>query len=70
MPESRDEVLDAALKLSQADRLVIVSRLMDTLDDDLPGPGVDDPGLLEELERRTVDPSPTIPASELWQDDR
>jgi hypothetical protein len=66
MHASRDEVLDAALKLSESDRLLIATRLMDTLSDDLPGLSVDDPGFIDELERRAADAGPMIYASELW----
>ncbi|MEX2119898.1 MAG: hypothetical protein WD847_09920 [Pirellulales bacterium] len=67
MPASRDEILDAALKLPEADRLVIVRRLLDTLPDDIAGLSDDDPGFLEELERRAGDTEATIPVSELWK---
>ncbi|MEX0711296.1 MAG: hypothetical protein WD278_03035 [Pirellulales bacterium] len=67
MPASRDEILDAALKLPEADRLVIVRRLLDTLPDDIPGLSDDDPGFLRELERRASDTEATIPISELWE---
>jgi hypothetical protein len=66
MSVSRDEILDAALKLTEADRLLLVSQLMDTLPDDLPGLPDDDPTFLEELERRAKDSDSTISASELW----
>jgi hypothetical protein len=67
MPIGRDEILDAALKLSESDRLVIATRLLDTLPDDLPGPPEDDPAFLEELDRRAKDTEGWIPASELWK---
>jgi hypothetical protein len=64
---SRDEILDAALQLPDADRLIIATRLLDTLPDDMPGLSVDDPDLLDELERRAQDKADAVPISELWQ---
>ncbi len=69
MPISRDEILDAALKLSESDRLVIATRLMDTLPDDVAGPLEDDPAFLEELDRRAKDTEGWIPLSDLWKQD-
>jgi len=67
MSTSRDQIFDAALKLSEAERLLLVSQLLDTLPEDLPGLADDSPLLLDELDRRARDPSPTIPVSELWK---
>ena len=50
MPATRDEILDAALRLPESDRLVIASRLMETLPDDLPGLSDDDPEFAAELD--------------------
>jgi hypothetical protein len=61
------EILDAALKLPEPERLLVASRLMDTLPADLAGLSVDDPKFLDELERRAVDPEPGVPVSELWK---
>jgi hypothetical protein len=69
MPASRDEILDAALKLPESDRLLIATRLLDTLPEDLPGLSEEDPGFLDELERRANDAEPTVPVSELWKQD-
>jgi hypothetical protein len=43
--------------------------LLETLPDDLPGLAEDDPGFLDELERRANDAGPTIPAAEIWKQD-
>ncbi|MGD9644408.1 MAG: hypothetical protein AB7U73_01770 [Pirellulales bacterium] len=67
MASTPDEIVDAALKLSEADRLLIANRLLETLPDDLPGLSCEDAVLLDELERRAGDSAPTIPASELWK---
>lgn len=69
MPANRDEILDAALKLPEPDRLLIATRLFDTLPDDAPSLSEDAPGFLDELERRANDTEPTIPVSELWKQD-
>lgn len=53
MPDSREEILNAALQLSEADRLVIANRLLDTLSEDVPGLAMDDPALAAELDRRS-----------------
>lgn len=68
MQASPDEVLAAALLLSESDRLLIATRLMDTVPDEPPGMCWDDPGFLEELERRSQDSEGSIPASELWNE--
>lgn len=54
MPTTREDVLAAALGLSESDRLVIATRLMDSLPDDQPGLS-DDDDLVAELERRSGD---------------
>jgi hypothetical protein len=67
MASSPSEIIDAALKLSESDRLVIAVRLLETLPDDHPGLSEDDPGFLDELERRANDTEPTTPVSDLWK---
>jgi len=67
MQANRDDVLDAALQLSESDRLLIATRLMDTLSEGVVGLSEDDPEFLAELERRANDVGPTIPVSELWK---
>jgi hypothetical protein len=65
MQLTTETIFEAALKLSECERLELVNRLMDTL----PGPPnllcVDDPGFLEELDRRAADDSSSIPWSVL-----
>ena len=65
-----NEVLNAALSLSESDRLLIATRLMATPPEDPPGLSSDDPGFLEELARRSQDREGAIPASELWNEAR
>jgi hypothetical protein len=62
-----DEIIDAALKLPESDRLRIASRLLDTLPENLPGISAEDDEFLNELERRAIDSGTTIPVSELWK---
>jgi hypothetical protein len=69
MASSADEIINAALKLPEAERLLVAARLLETLPDDYPGLSADDPGFMDELERRANDTEPTIPASELWKQD-
>lgn len=65
---SADELLQAALKLPESDRLYIAAELLASIP---PPPGIlceDDPGFFEELERRSDehrrDPSKAIPWEE------
>jgi hypothetical protein len=67
MASTPDEIVDAALKLSEGDRLIIASRLLETLPDDLPGLSGDDADFIGELERRANDTAPTVPVSDLWK---
>lgn len=65
MPVTRDDVLKAALELSDADRLLLASELLETLPEDLPGWSLDDPGFLNELDRRAQDGTASIPWPEV-----
>jgi hypothetical protein len=69
MASSPNEIIDAALKLPESERLLIATRLLETLSDDYPGLSEDDPGFMDELERRATDTEPTIPVSDLWKQD-
>lgn len=64
-----EEILDAALKLSDSERLLIATRLLDTLPTETIEYSDDDPEFLAELECRASDPSPRIPASDIWKRD-
>lgn len=55
MQATRDEILEAALKLSEEERFSIASALFDTLPDETPGLSTDDPQFTEELKRRSGD---------------
>lgn len=67
MASNANEIIDAALKLPESDRLMIAARLLETLPDNYPSLSEDDDGFLDELERRAGDTEPTIPASDLWK---
>ncbi|HVV99754.1 MAG TPA: hypothetical protein VHB77_05420 [Planctomycetaceae bacterium] len=55
MLTTRDEILKAALQLSEAERLSLVDELMNTLPKEALGLSVDDPDFAEELQRRSGD---------------
>lgn len=65
MLSSRDDILKAALQLSEADRLVLANQLLDTLPEAPPGLSLDDPALAKELDRRSGQWENAIPWSEL-----
>jgi hypothetical protein len=72
MSASADDILNAAMQLSEPERFHIVERLLETLPDDMdemPGLSEDDPGLMAELERRAADKDNHVPLSELWKQD-
>lgn len=60
MSMTREDVLKSAMELSDSDRLLLATELMDTVSDDLPGWPLDDPGLNTELETRANDNSQGI----------
>lgn len=66
MPMNLDEIIDAAMLLDEADRFQIVSRLLETLPNELPGLTVDDPEFLTELERRADNLEGAVPLLQLW----
>ena len=66
-----DEILEAAMQLSEKGRLAIAMNLPDSLPDSPPGLAMDRPDLLEEMDRRRQEIEATfdVPFSELWQRD-
>ncbi len=63
MQLSSEAILQAALQLPEGERLDLAARLLDTVP---PGiMSVDDPGFIEELDRRLNDGSPGIPWEEI-----
>ena len=65
MEPTSEMILDAALKLPASERMVVVSRLLETLPADVPGLSLDDPSLEVELERRFNDREGSMSWSEL-----
>jgi len=66
----RDDILNAALQLSEDDRMVIAGRLLETLPDDPPGLAADGPDFEAELERRSGDWEGAISWEELRDESR
>ena len=60
-----ETVFNAALQLSEGERLNLAFRLLDTVPEDAPGLSLDDPNLRQELDRRFADSDGSIPWSEL-----
>jgi putative addiction module component (TIGR02574 family) len=58
-------IFEAALHLSQEDRLVLVSQLLDSLPADTPMLSADDPDLIAELDRRFANQEGAVSWSEL-----
>lgn len=69
MSPSRDEILLAALALSEEDRFHIADGLFESLPDEPPGLSIDDPDFIAELDRRAADKDGWVPYSELWKRD-
>jgi hypothetical protein len=65
MPMTTKAIVDAALQLTEPERAEIVSQLLDTLSETSENIATDDPGFIEEMERRFADPSGAVPWSEL-----
>jgi putative addiction module component (TIGR02574 family) len=65
MAATREEVLKSAMELSETDRLLLATELMETVSDDVPGWSIDDPAFASELERRAADDSKAIPWDEV-----
>jgi hypothetical protein len=63
MSKTRENILKSAMQLSESDRLLLATELMETVSDDLPGWALDDPGLIAELESRANDGSEGV----LWE---
>jgi hypothetical protein len=65
MPLTSDVIFSEALKLPEGERLALVSRLLETMPADDSGLSLDDPSLIEELDRRSSDLAGSVPWSEL-----
>lgn len=55
MQATSEVILEAALKLPENERLILVSRLMETMPAEDAGLSLDDASLLDELDRRFND---------------
>ncbi len=60
MSTTRDEILRTAMELSESDRLLLATELMETVSEALPGFSHNDPELLNEIEARMSDGSASI----------
>ena len=65
MEQSANAILEAAMMLSENDRIAIVSRLLESVPSEDVTASVDDPALIEELDRRFADRDGGVPWSEL-----
>ncbi len=63
------EILKAALGLPEDDRFQLVTQLLESFPHDSFGVSLDDPDLLEELDRRFADAEGAVPLSKLWDKD-
>jgi hypothetical protein len=64
---STEQILKAALDLPEPDRFFLATRLMESLPTEGPEISLDDPDLIEELDRRFSDLSGLVPADDLWR---
>lgn len=62
---SREQVLEAALQLPEDERLQLAGELMSSVPPDAEVWCIDDPGFLEELDRRSHDGTPSVPWSQV-----
>lgn len=65
MESSSENIFQAAMKLPEDERLVLVSRLLETMPEDPPGLSLDDPDLVAELRRRSGDVEGAVPWEQL-----
>ena len=63
-----ETLFNAALQLSEGQRLDLAYRILDTSPEP-PGLSIDDPNLIEEWNRRFADMEGSVPWSELWKED-
>ena len=65
MEQSANAILEAAMMLSENDRITLASRLLESVPSDHVATFVDDPSLIEELDRRFADREGSIPWSDV-----
>lgn len=66
MSITHDEVLKSALSLPEADRILLATELLGSVEEPMPGMSIDDPKLLEELKRRHESMDDSISAADLF----
>lgn len=65
MQPNSDAIFQAAIQLPEDERLTLVSRILDTMPEESTGLSIDDPDLVEELDRRSKDKEGSMPWSQL-----
>ena len=65
MEPSTNAILESAMLLSESERIALVSRLLESVSTDTIMLSVDDPELMNELERRFADREGGVPWSDL-----
>jgi hypothetical protein len=65
MPATATEIVSAAIQLPEAERIAIVSQLLETMGDEEHLPDVDDEGFIDEMQRRRDGAAGSIPWSQL-----
>jgi hypothetical protein len=65
MEHSADTILEAAMMLSEKERITLASRLLESVPSDDVTISVDDPSLIEELDRRFADREGSVSWPEL-----
>jgi hypothetical protein len=65
MQLNSDALFQAAIQLSEDERLSLASRILETVPEESTGLSIDDPDLVEELNRRAADMEGAVPWSQL-----
>jgi hypothetical protein len=65
MQPGSDEILSAAMKLPEDERLTLAARILETVPEQPGGLSLDDPELVEELRRRSADRAASVSWSTL-----
>ena len=65
MQQTSEMIFEAALELPESERLTIVSRLLETMPPEDSSASLDDPSLIEELDRRFADREGSVTWPEL-----
>ena len=65
MEHNANAILEAAMTLPEGERVTLVSRLLESMPAEDVTTSVDDPSLIEELDRRFADRAGGIPWTEL-----